>query len=461
MTKKKTTKKATLLSPEKYIQKKARALPLKECLVMEGWESLGISNVIVARQHMSGNITVGVYMVDTYCLGVKDTLYRFNVSEEDYEELKSMFATKAAFKQVSYELVHNFILGAVAYAEELGISPHKDFAITEMILEEDDENITLMEMEFGFEGKPLLMVDTMLEASKYVKILEQNIPGGYEVYVDELNKDEEYQDLFNESYTYEQPDYPTELTLTHIELKELYLKKNEKGLSESTLKSILSLPRESLINDLIQMLYVEMGKIQKGITKEYKNLSPVIHILLLLGELKAEQSLPVLLEMLRQDVYFTDANLNSYTEQVLPMTIYYVGRNQLPELLKYMKEPGLYPMLRFAVTIAVSFIAVHENKRRTEVIEWYRDLIAFYMHHLHDPLHFDCIQVSMMITDLCDIQAKELLPEIIKLYETGELDVNWTGELDDIIEDIKADKPQYSYNYNLKTIQERYEILRR
>jgi hypothetical protein len=44
--------------------------------------AIGIGHVIIARYKGSGDVEVGVFLVDTFCLGVKDSLFRkFDGSE--------------------------------------------------------------------------------------------------------------------------------------------------------------------------------------------------------------------------------------------------------------------------------------------------------------------------------------------------------------------------------------------
>ena len=74
-------------SPENYIRTRARNLPIHECLITEEWEKAGMASVLIARKHSNGNITLGFYLVDIYCLGVKDTFYQFNIPETEYEQL--------------------------------------------------------------------------------------------------------------------------------------------------------------------------------------------------------------------------------------------------------------------------------------------------------------------------------------------------------------------------------------
>ncbi|TFF37103.1 hypothetical protein [Mucilaginibacter psychrotolerans] len=50
------------LTAENYIKNQARSLPLHECLITEEWESAGICSILIARRHVTGNITVGKYL---------------------------------------------------------------------------------------------------------------------------------------------------------------------------------------------------------------------------------------------------------------------------------------------------------------------------------------------------------------------------------------------------------------
>ncbi len=117
---------------------------------------------MVVREHKSGCYTVGKYLVDTFCLGVKDTDYFFNIPSFEFEDI--MESTPFEVIEVPYNEVHNIIYGAIEYAEDLGIEPHSDFRLTQYILEEDTDEIPLIEYEFGKDGKPFLIVNSRLEA---------------------------------------------------------------------------------------------------------------------------------------------------------------------------------------------------------------------------------------------------------------------------------------------------------
>ncbi|MFH1936924.1 MAG: hypothetical protein ABIK52_05120, partial [Bacteroidota bacterium] len=78
--------KQPLLSPEKYIRTRARTLPVGSCYINDNWRESGYATILVTRIHINGNVTHGAYMVDLYCLGVKDSFWKFNEHPKDFHE---------------------------------------------------------------------------------------------------------------------------------------------------------------------------------------------------------------------------------------------------------------------------------------------------------------------------------------------------------------------------------------
>ena len=115
-----------------------------------------MASIIVARRNSNQNLTFGIYLVDLFALGTKDAFYKFNVPEEDVlEVIKDRDDEK--FIKTDYTLVHNIIYGANAFAEDHGFVVCKEFELTQYVLEEDTEDIELMDIEFGKNGKPFLI----------------------------------------------------------------------------------------------------------------------------------------------------------------------------------------------------------------------------------------------------------------------------------------------------------------
>ncbi len=155
---KKNKSKPIFLSPKKIIKDNARRLPIHECFVNQNWQESDMAIVVVARRHKGGTITSGLYLVDLLCMGIKDTYFRFNDTLIDYEEFIEKLSTGDPLTQIDYTLAHNIIYSGYEFALDCGLKPHPDFlTVTQYILEEDNDDIELIDIECGHNGKPLIL----------------------------------------------------------------------------------------------------------------------------------------------------------------------------------------------------------------------------------------------------------------------------------------------------------------
>jgi hypothetical protein len=245
-----------MLSPENYIRQRARSLPIYECYANPDWQDEKIANVIITRRHINGNVTICTYLVDLLCLGVKDTSYFFNKSEIEYREFIKDMIEQSDAKLVGYTLAHNIIFAGIEFADEFGITPHKDFSsITSFMLEEDSEAIELIEIECGNDGKPLYMPGPYESAATKQRILdklERNAgPGNYE-YITEISKphdfDEDMEDDDIENYD---EDYDEEFGITYEEALSIHAELSDK-------LEYLDLSEFEKYSNAIERLFVEL-----------------------------------------------------------------------------------------------------------------------------------------------------------------------------------------------------------
>ena len=182
----------------------------------------------------------------------------------------------------------------------------------------------------------------------------------------------------------------------------------------------------------------------------------LMHALFFLGELRSERSLNVILEILRQDDYFYDFHFGNSIQEILPLTCYYVGRNQLPALLDFVKEPGLTMCFTAELLESVAMLALFEPERRQEVFEWYRGVINFYLEHISDSDYYDSDLSAMIITKLMDIRAVELLPEIKRLFDSETVDETYCGTYTEVEDFVNSHLEYPNRSHLLLNIYERY-----
>lgn len=182
------------MKPENYIRKHARKSPVYECLIDEQWRQTQFTPVIVSRQKASGRLIVGVYVVDMQCLGLKNTSYYHDMEVFEYQEFVQRMANgmDRHFVPIEPNLCFNIVYGAVEFAEDCGFPPHKDFFVTEYILD-DVESVEYMEVPLGKDGKPFYFAGPYDNSRKILETLTKNVGHGNFNYVADIgNLDDDW-----------------------------------------------------------------------------------------------------------------------------------------------------------------------------------------------------------------------------------------------------------------------------
>ncbi len=197
MAQKKKSKVVQMTSPENYIRNRARSLPIHECWINSDWNDQRLAQVYVARKHTNQNLTLGLYLVDLNCLGIKDSHYFFNISELEYAELIEHAKTALDMVQTNYLLAHNVVFAGLDYAEDLGFKPHKDFKLSKFILDDDDDT-EIMDIECGTNGMPHYIQgpsETPAKSAQIIAHLEKAVGKGNFNFTYGLGEDEDFDDL--------------------------------------------------------------------------------------------------------------------------------------------------------------------------------------------------------------------------------------------------------------------------
>lgn len=489
--KKKNIQPQQMLSPEQFIKQKARNLPIEVCYISKDIEEVGEGTVIVVRRHPNDKFTLATYLLDIFCLGLKDTFYRLRLDEFEYEEYLDKF-TSMDVTEITYNEAHNWIYGAIAFAEEAGIAPHKDFNVTQYMLEEDTEDIPLIEYNYGKDGKHFLVAMSQLELSRYFPILKKNLGDDFDYVLqddeDEYDDYEEVQDedeepidlkqlmenfknspLFKKygpdtEYTYQHPEYPVVLNVENKGLvSTLFDPANFSGLSDEDTDRILAMPHDTLRRDLEQIILFHTGETCDGIPEylwEADNGSPITHALFLLGEIGDEGSLDVVLETLRQSSEYSDFHFGDLMTEIYTPTLYKLGKDRLDKLMEFAKEKGLDTFNHVKIFPPVACIAYLHPERRNEVIEWFREILRFATEKLPETQYFDSELAGMMLSDLIDLKAEELLPEIKAMFDTGLVSLACCGDYEKVEKDILSLKQTHWHEYPME-IHERFAELRK
>ncbi len=387
---KKKKKIVPVISPEKYIKTKARQLPLGKTYISRTSADEGVYIIAVTREHKGGRITVGVYLVDMYCLGVKDSFYYFSIPPEEFNE--KILSSGINYEEAEYVEAHNLIYGALEYAEEAGIEPAREFKVSEYILEPDDDRIPLIEFEFGHNGVRELVVAPDRKEMKYIPTLEKNVRGKYIVTgcIDRCPDDGQYDWVDYEATTgYDDPrsfnfdfhpfphnPYPDNLDdVRHTELLDIFYPADGNlgvTLDDKQIAALRAIPRDELLADLRLIFAYELGESEEEIEGDgcynYDGVNVIYVICTILAEIGGGDTKDIVRSILQQSSYWHDAYLGDYGLEIMHSVIANAFENSPEELLSMVLEQGYSAYSRATMLFSLECIALWHSPAR-EIIE--------------------------------------------------------------------------------------------
>jgi hypothetical protein len=134
--------------------RRAAAQPLHACLVQDSVFDSGVGMVFLSRKTGGGDLALSGFLVDSYCLGVKDAMFR-ELNEDEMEELVDEAGATAPLTPVDPPYARKLLRDAAAYAQSLGLPPHPDYATAELLFGDVAADACDIAFEFGHEGRPL------------------------------------------------------------------------------------------------------------------------------------------------------------------------------------------------------------------------------------------------------------------------------------------------------------------
>ncbi|MBS0627116.1 MAG: hypothetical protein JSS09_02770 [Verrucomicrobia bacterium] len=122
-----------------------------DCKISSNWKKDGISPILVIRKINDSTYVLGNYLIDFWCLGLKDAFINYMLTEDELKS--SLQKSAAALISISYEEARNLILGSIDSAKPIETEPNSEWRglLTSFI--EAQKPYQKLDV-FGKEGKP-------------------------------------------------------------------------------------------------------------------------------------------------------------------------------------------------------------------------------------------------------------------------------------------------------------------
>jgi len=156
--------------------------PIHEALVPAKLFELGMGNLVFSRSLPDGRIALAGFLLDVFCLGVKNAFVAI-VARDEYAKRLSSWSTVESLQPMDPACFRKLVEGGVAYARDLGFKSHPDYAVASQIFGDVQGTTCPTRFEYGHDGKPFYISgphETATQVRNIVEQLERRLgPGGF------------------------------------------------------------------------------------------------------------------------------------------------------------------------------------------------------------------------------------------------------------------------------------------
>ena len=214
----------------------------------------------------------------------------------------------------------------------------------------------------------------------------------------------------------------------HAEVNQLY----ELGFENSVekLKSLLVLPRKTLIEDLEAVLEDAVNRFHDSIEEgwDIKKHSFVLHAFFLLRELKSESSLLKIKDVLSYNQDFIDFYFGDDLCEIVWLVLFELGKNQLSELEEYLYRKEVQTFTKTEFAVALVQISLHYPEKKNEIEQIFKRLFEYLLDDEQEERPIDPTFIGIAISDIVEISMEELTPLIKELFDRGYVDLDIIGD---------------------------------
>ncbi|MDX8443496.1 hypothetical protein [Mesorhizobium australafricanum] len=133
----------------------ARA-PIRHCLITEQIFDTGMGSLVLVRGESSHHLSMGMFLLDVFCLGIKDAVFRPIDTELLDAYLEGSEASGMPLTDIDPGEARKLLRDLATWSQSIGFSPHRDFAhVAERLFGDVSAQASDAVFRFGQDGKPV------------------------------------------------------------------------------------------------------------------------------------------------------------------------------------------------------------------------------------------------------------------------------------------------------------------
>ena len=154
--------------------------PIYDSLVPAKLFELGMGNLVFSRSLPDGRIALGAFLLDIFCLGVKNAFFAI-VARNEYAKRLRNWSKAESLQPMQPACFRKLVEGGVAYAHDLGFNPHVDYEAARLIFGDVQSTACPTRFEYGHDGKPFYISgphETAADVQAIVEKLQRRLGSG-------------------------------------------------------------------------------------------------------------------------------------------------------------------------------------------------------------------------------------------------------------------------------------------
>jgi hypothetical protein len=151
---------------------RATQAPIQYCMFTEALFDAGIGTLIVARGATPDHLAFGSFLLDVFCLGIKDVMFE-SLDSDEFDTCVAMADAGSRLAPVDPSDARKLLRDLAAWSQSIGFSPHRDFAAVERIFGDVSADASEADFQFGRDGKPRYIPGPFESATLIRRRIEQ------------------------------------------------------------------------------------------------------------------------------------------------------------------------------------------------------------------------------------------------------------------------------------------------
>ena len=132
---------------------RAAQAPIRHCFLTESVFEIGMGTLVLTRGGTQDHLTLGSFLIDTFCLGITDVMFQ-TIEREAFEMYMERMDAGSPMVSVDPSYARKLLRDLAAWSQSIGFAPHRDFAAVEPIFGDVSADAGDAVFRFGCDGKP-------------------------------------------------------------------------------------------------------------------------------------------------------------------------------------------------------------------------------------------------------------------------------------------------------------------